>query len=269
MRRRPWPLIILAVLHLIAPIGNIIFNAYLLDRSIPSYFVYALSPEYLVTNWVIIVAPIVAGFSIYSCKRWSFFVYLVSITALFVFSYEGYHSKSHLIGLLPVILVYFTNILVVSYFLIPTVRNIYFDRRMRWWEIQARYKSDFKCNWSSHSSTQSHNGIVSNISINGLFLKSDELPKDKDILSIKVHFGAQVMGFKGEAIIHNRVDALGFGLKFNHDKESKKQAQTIVDFLESKGHRITQLDARPEDSFSFWLRTLLTTGKGFFPKKEK
>jgi len=269
MRRRPWPLVVLAVLHFLAPIGNIIFNALLLNRSIASYFVYAMSPEYIVTNWVIIVAPVVAGFSIYSCKRWSFYIYLISITALFVVSYEGYQSKAHMMSLLPIVVVYLINILVVSYFLIPTVRNIYFDRRMRWWEIQARYKSDFKSTWMSPSTKDSHSGVVSNISINGLFLKSEELPKDKEMVSVKIKFGQEQFDFSGEAIIHNRVDALGFGVKFQHSKESKKNAQSIVDFLESKGHRITQLDARPEDSFSFWLRTLLTTGKGLLPKKDK
>ncbi len=270
MRRRPWSLILLAILHFLAPIGNIIFNALIVNRNVFEYLVYALSPEYLIRNWVIVVAPIVAGYSIYACKKWSFYVYLFSITALFVFSYTGYLSKAESISLFPIIAVYVVNIIVVSYFLIPAVRNIYFDRRMRWWEIQPRYKCNFNCTWSQVGRGTPVEGEVGNISENGLFVKSNEMPSDNS--EIQIHLpvtspGAQ-QGFRGEAIIHNRSDAVGFGVKFVHTKESKVLAKEIVQDLEQKGMRISTLDGRPEDSFSYWLRTLLTTGKGLVPRKE-
>ncbi len=270
MRRRPWSLILLAILHFLAPIGNIIFNALIVNRNVFDYLVYALSPEYLIRNWVIVVAPIIAGYSIYACKKWSFYVYLFSITALFVFSYTGYLSKAESISLFPIIAVYVVNIIVVSYFLIPAVRNIYFDRRMRWWEIQPRYKCNFKCTWSQVGRDTPVEGEVGNISENGLFVKSNEMPSDNS--EIQIHLpttSTQAQeGFRGEAIIHNRSDAVGFGVKFVHTKESKALAKEIVQDLEKKGMRISTLDGRPEDSFSYWLRTLLTTGKGLVPKKE-
>lgn len=268
MRRRPWILIVLAVLHFLAPIGNIIFNAKLLGRDVLSYFVYALSPEYFLTNWVILVAPVMAGVSIYACKRWSFFVYLIAITTLFIFSFQAYEAKSQTIGWVPIVVVYLINIFIVSYFLLPAVRNIYFDRRMRWWEIQPRYRCDFKGGWKS-AETQSESGQTVNISINGLFMKDIELPKDKQPIQVHFFYEGQKISMDGEAIIHRRVDALGFGVQFVQTAETKKQMQKIVRDLEQKGHRLTQLDARPEDSFSFWLRTLLTTGRGLIPKKEK
>lgn len=269
MRRRPWALIMLAVLHFIAPVGNVILNALITGRDVVSYLIYSMSPEYLESNWVIIVAPLLAGGAIYACKRWSFFVYILAITSLFVFSYSGYLSKAGMISFFPVLMVYIVNISVVSYFLLPAVRNIYFDRRMRWWEIQPRYKCDLRCQWSLFNGGTSHEGRVGNISRNGLFLKSDIMPEDQT----QVHISLPVEKDKqieviGESIIHNRVDAVGFGIKFVHSKDSKKVINELIVDLEAKGMRISTLDGRPEDSFSYWIRTLLTTGKGLIPDKE-
>ena len=94
MRRRPWALVILAGLHFLAPIGNIILNAVIQKTNVMEYFVFAMSPGYLMRNWVIIVAPVVAGIAIYACQRWSFFVYFLAISGLFYFSYTGYLAKA-------------------------------------------------------------------------------------------------------------------------------------------------------------------------------
>lgn len=269
MRRRPWALVILAILHFIAPVGNVVLNAVIQKKNIMEYLVFAMSPEYLSRNWMIVVAPIVAGIAIYSCKKWSFYVYIIAISALFFFSYTGYLSKNGSIGLLPVILVYLVNILVVTYFLIPAVRSIYFDRRMRWWEIQARYKTNFKCKWRDLDGESLQPGTVANFSENGLFLKSDIHPEDNRKIHIEIPFNNDLkFTFEGEAIIHNRADAIGFGVKFEHNKESRKNAKALVIDLEEKGLRITASDIRPEDSFSYWVRTLVTTGKGLVPNKE-
>ena len=270
MRRRPWSLVILAILHFLAPIGNLILNALIVQESVLKYFVRAMSPEYLGQNWVIVVAPVVAGVSIYSCKKWSYYVYLFAITLLFIFSYTGYLSKSEAIGFFPILLVYIVNISVVSFFLLPAVRSIYFDRRMRWWEIQPRYKCNFQCEFTNLKGGESKLGQVGNISANGLFLRADEMPEDQDEIVVELPFDEGInLRFKGRVIVHNRVDAVGFGVQFIHTKESRAAAKELIDDLEIKGMRISTLDGRPEDSFTYWLRTLLTTGKGIIPSKKE
>lgn len=270
MRQRPWALVILAILHFLAPIGNIVFNAVISNQNVAGYFVHAMSPGYIMRNWVILFAPLVAGFAIYVCKKWSFYVYLVAITGLFIVSYTGYQSKAESLSLIPILLVYLVNITVVGYFLIPAVRSIYFDRRLRWWEIQPRYKCNFKCQYRIKGSQDVFEGVVGNISENGLFLKADEHPTDGTSLQIILPFNHGVMlEFDGDAIIHGRVDAVGFGVKFTHTAASKKNAKDLIADLESKGMRISTVGGRPEDSFSYWIRTLISTGKGLVPSKEK
>ncbi len=266
MRRRPWILIVLAVFHILAPLGNIAFNAVISGRHIMNYFTMAMSPAYLSKNWVMIVAPIVAGLAIYACKKWSFYVYLASITALFAFSYLGFLSKGGTISLGALLLVYFINIAVVVYFLIPAVRNIYFDRRMRWWEAKPRYQCDFQAQWRFEEDNVFHPGEIGNISVNGLFLKSDIMPRDEDMVLIKVPMdtGGEAE-FRGQVVFHGSAKKIGFGVQFAHDTESKNRATEITSSLDRQGRQIRNMEIRPEDSLSYWVRTLVTTGKGFIP----
>lgn len=267
MRRRPWALVLLAFLHIIAPIGNIVFNALITNKDVFQYLVFAMSPQYLEMNWPIIVGPIAAGVAIYACKKWSFYVYIAIISYMFVFSYSGYQSKAESLSLLPVLLVYLINISVVAYFLIPAVRNVYFDRRMRWWEVQARYKCNIPAQWWNEGDSAKYSGVIGNLSENGLFLKSDETPGDQ--VNVVVSVDGKDVEVKGKTIIHKSIEALGFGVQFEHSKESKKMIRSIVENLEQHGERSNPIVIRPEDSFSFWVRTLVTTGKGLLPKNDK
>ena len=270
MRRRPWALVILAIFHFFAPIGNIVFNAIISKRDLGEYFIMAMSPQYIEKNWIMLLMPLIAGAAIYACKKWSFYVYMVAITVLFGFSYIGYMSKVDELSIVWAIFAYLINISIVIYFLIPAVRNVYFDRRMRWWEIQPRYECDYKAEWKFEDDFIMHPGEIGNISVNGLFLKSPIMPKEQDIIQITIPFDNQKTGqFKGKVIFHGDAKTFGFGVQFEHTKESKQVAQDVAAFLEKQGKQSNRIQLRPEDSLSFWVRTLVTTGRGLVPKTKK
>ena len=267
MKQRPWALIVLSALHLAAPIGNIALNALISNHNVFSYFMLAFKPEYLLRNWFIFICPIVAGLAIYACKKWSFFVYLLAITILFVFSYTGYLSKAESISIVPVLLVYLINISVVSYFLLPAVREVYFNPRLRWWESLRRYRCDFNCVWNKEGEEKSFDGKIGNFSMNGLFLKSSNFPEDGIGIQVQLDKGDRKPVFTGQVVHHGQQNAVGFGVKFCHNKESQEEAKNIVDELEKQGFKISRLTY--EDSFVFWIKNLLTTGRGIIPRKDK
>ena len=269
MHQRPWPLILLAGLHFLAPIGNVIFNAIIKNENVLKYLIHAISPTYIMDNWVLIFCPLLAGYAIYACKKWSFYVYLVAIGSVFLFSIGSYLGNSNPVSILALVFVFIINVLVVSYVLLPAVRNIYFDRRMRWWEIQPRFKCHYQCDFVVLSDNSQFSGVIGNISENGLFIRADELPEDQSEISIEWTFkDGMPLRFKGKVIIHDRVDAVGFGVQFIHSSESQAAAKELVKDLETKGMRISPFEGRPEDRFTFWLRNFLTTGKGLFPKSK-
>lgn len=269
MRRRPWSLVLLAFFHFLAPLGNIIFNAVVAEKDVSEYFHMAMSTAYLGKNWPMLIMPIIAGAAIYACKRWSFYVYLVSITLLFAFSTFGYVSKDGSISIYAALFAYLVNISIVVYILIPAVRNIYFDRRMRWWEARPRYECDYKAQWHFEDDSVVHPGEIGNISINGLFLKSPIMPKEQDLVDIKIPFdNGKMVDIVGKVIFHRDAKRFGFGVQFQLNKESKAQVNELIAQLEAQGKRSTHLQPRPEDSLTYWVRTLLTTGKGLIPKNK-
>ena len=266
MNSRPKILIVLAFLHIIAPLGNTAFNAWVTHRPIGNYFLNLLKSSYLQVNWPIIVSPIVAGLAIYACKKWSFFVYLAAITVLFYFSYQGYLSKSGAVGLAPLLSIYVVNILVVGYFLIPAVREVYFDPRLRWWESDARYRCELECEFSSQGET--HQGVVTNISRSGLFLKTDSLPSDNDIVDLSFQFDKTQQNYRGHVVYHDRQARMGIGIKFDHTKESAKAIKQTTRLLEKLGQKINR-GMGMEESFFLWLRNLVQSGRGLIPTKHE
>lgn len=271
MRRRPWPLVVLAFLHLLAPMGNLIVNAWIAKQEVLAYMVKALSPDYLALNWPILIVPLVAGFAIYACKPWSFMVYLGAMLSLLVLSYEGLMSKSQGVSLWLVGLVFILNIVAVAYVLLPAVRSIYFDRRLRWWEIQPRYRCFYRCQWSpAEKPTSQFKGVIGNISQNGLFMQANESLPESSVIEIQFTPGRdKPLTLRGRLVNHARADAIGFGVQFIHTPESEKLMKTLIRDLEDQGMRLTSQMDRPEDSLSYWLRTLLRTGRGLLPRRDK
>jgi hypothetical protein len=268
MKRRPWALVVLAVLHFSAPVGNFLLSAWVSGISPALYMQKVMTPAYLSKNWVMWVTPPIAGLAIYACKRWSLYVYFIAITILFAFSYFGYQSRAASMSWLLLLLIYIINVGLVVYFLVPAVRNIYFDRRMRWWEIRPRYSCNYQVQWQFEDDTVLHPGEVGNISENGLFLKSEIFPREQDMIEIQLPVGDdQFHKFRGQVIFHKKADRIGFGVEFEHTKDTKSMAKKITDQLDAQGKRIQTLELRPEDSFTYWIRTLVTTGRGLFPKK--
>jgi len=170
---------------------------------------------------------------------------------------------------LPLFLVYGVNILVVAFVLIPEVREIYFNPRLRWWEINPRYRADFDCVFSSkNSGEEKQKGFVGNFSVGGLFLQADTFPEDDARITVELLNNGKSVVFDGKVILHRHQDAVGFGVEFIHSGDSKKAAKEICSDLAKKRCRIESRYSRPEgDSFTVWFQTLLTTGKGLIPKK--
>ena len=162
MKRRPWILVILAVLHIFAPIGNIVLNGIWSRFGLIKYISVAIQPQNLQQNWFSIAAPILAGISIYLCRKWSFYAYLALISTMFYISYQGYKMRYYPISLYSILFVYVANALLVAYFLIPAVRQVYFDPRLRWWQTRPRYRIFTPGKYKSGNKTET--GFIENFS---------------------------------------------------------------------------------------------------------
>ena len=266
MAKRPWIIVILAIAHVLSPVGNLIFNALWVDQS-PSDYVYnSFQTQNLIHLWPSIVLPLIAGIAIYLCKKSSFFIFLLCMVGLFVYSLQGYNEHVHEHVLIQLIFSYSLNIAIVSYFLLPAVRQIYMDKSLRWWETEDRFQWDHACRFEDHK--LSGNGVISNISKSGLFINSEVVPMDNTTVKIEFLFNEMQHRLNGTAVLHGP-QRKGFGVRFLHAGDSKALVTQIISSLKTEGRLVIARRLDPEGSLWDWIKNLLKSRKGLIPRVKK
>ena len=272
MKHRPWILIVLALGHILAPFVNLIFDAIWAQAPVLYYVHIFFQPHNFSRHWFHFFAPIAAGIAIYLCRRWSYLVYVAFMAALAFVSYASFLSRtdSHA-GPWPLITVYFVNFLIVTYFLLPAVRKVYFDPRLRWWETMPRYNVSIRCHFSvvGTNPLRIYEGTVANFSQTGLFLKAPDTAKDHEIIQIDFSYEDHPCQLQGQVIHHARQDSHGFGVQFLHNPGSRKMAKLLAARLQAQGFLQTERAMSQEDTFSWWIHQLFKTGKGLIPNIKK
>ncbi len=64
MKQRPWPIILLAIFHLFAPVGNFFINAHYVPVDSWTYFVAHFDPVNIGSSLIFFLVPPLAGLAI-------------------------------------------------------------------------------------------------------------------------------------------------------------------------------------------------------------
>lgn len=261
MKRKPWSLVILAILHFASPFGSLLLNALRSERSLIEqwHYWFDVLPKFFLL--IYIGVPVLAGIFIYMCRRWSYWAYLGSIAVIFLSNIYSYSTNMTLGTFLALILVVLTDILVVAYFVVPSVQKVYFDPRMRWWEAAPRY------NFNLEGIVNGGRALIKNLSEGGLFLTSGPYLEEGDKVDVYWNFEDQEVTVSGIVVYKSpREKGIGYGVKFNHTVDSTKKVKAVIEKLHDRGLIVVERLPGPEDSFWNWFKKLLTTGEGLFPK---
>lgn len=271
MKHRPWSLIVLAFAHIFAPFINLIFDALWAGRPVLNYVGLFFQPQNFARHWFHFFAPMAAGLAIYLCRKWSYLAYVTLMAALAFVSLASYMGRTDLHSPWPLISVYVINFLIVTYFLLPAVRRVYFDPRMRWWETMPRYQVELPCQFSVTSSAHAKvfSGTISNFSQTGLFLKTPDTLRDHAIIRVEFPYDDLSCQFQGQVIHHGRQSSDGFGVQFLHSPGSRRIAKALTERLHAKGLLQSERAMGQEDTFSWWVSRLFKTGKGLLPSPKK
>jgi hypothetical protein len=257
MKQRPWPIIILAVFHVIAPVGNILFNALLTKIPIGIYMKALMLSENRMTLAVFTLVPILGAVFIYLCKKWSYMAYVILMIVPVTYSIIEYTKNSTVAMGIGLGFFFIINFLVVGYFLKPAVRRLYFDSRLRWWETKPRYKADFQCQ-VEHQDKQ-HWVEIKNISEGGAFLETSSTFQEGDILKIYFKDPAGVIALNGEVVYRRESQPIGYGFKFDKVSSQEPRLRDLINKLSNEGALINSRMPGPEDTFWGWLKTTFRT----------
>ena len=264
MKRKPWPIIVISLLHVLAPFGNIVFNSYRSGRGLVQTFqfwYYAL-PKALFITYVIL--PPLAGIFIFICRRWSYWCYVVCLTFIFFSNVYGFWTNMNLLNFITLSIVMLVDILAVGYFVAPSVRQVYFDPRMRWWETAPRYNFDIPGNMSGEES------FIKNVSEGGALVESTHTYPQSHPVELSWDYKGEAFKMPGKVVYQKPVGSkFGSGVRFDHDANSQKRMKTLIKGLHKEGKMIRDRVPGPEDSFFAWLKKLIQNKEGLFPKGKR
>ncbi|RYE67040.1 MAG: PilZ domain-containing protein, partial [Oxalobacteraceae bacterium] len=163
-------------------------------------------------------------------------------------------NMTNLMMLLGILLL---DVLAVAYFVVPSVRTVYFDPKSRWWESAPRF------NFNLETTLSGQNGLMRNVSNGGLFVESwDGFQTGQEL---EVHWTYAGTDYHLPAVVVFK-NTKGYGLQFRHNPNSEKLIRKFIKNLEAAGVPVANRGGA-NDSFIDWTRNLLTKGEGLFPKR--
>jgi hypothetical protein len=254
MKQRPWPIILLSLFHVIAPIGNIVMNAFISGVDLRFFIRVLLAPENLTTLLVFTLVPLIGAVLIYICKRWSYYLYIALMMIPFGYSLHSYFSSATIMMTVALVFFYIVNMLVVGYFLLPAVRRLYFDPRLRWWETKPRYQADFQCHVDFQG--QQHWVEIKNISEGGAFLEAPSDFAEGSELKLFFKDSQGVLQLNGFIVYKRRQAPMGYGFKFDKASSRQPRLKELIQKLRNDGALIQGRVPGPEDTFVGWIRSL-------------
>ena len=264
MKRRPWSIVVLAILYFIAPILNAYLSARLMRLNFSEYLELVFAQNSPGELFVIFGLLPLAAIAIFLMKKWSYFVFLLAMALVVYFNFREWqqHPDKINFGLLIFLVVF--NIGLVSYFLIPAVKVVYFNPRVRWWESKPRYLTHI--NGEMEAQTGRTSCVILNLSEGGALVQYNfELPKDTEIdLSFSI-FGEK---FRIAARVQHS-GPQGYGLKFNHGFHSRNQFRILMKKFRQAGYPERTEMVPWYQSFKAWLVKLFKTGRGLTPDLEE
>lgn len=136
-------------------------------------------------------------------------------------------------SLTSLVIIYIFNILVVVYFMVPSVRTIYWDPKVRWWESSPRYKTSTGVRFKFKDKI--YEAIMDNFSISGVFILSDFIPAHDELVWFGFEYDGVNYEFNGQVVNHSNSRLNGFGVKIKHTFQSKMLAKKLGRSLNYKG----------------------------------
>ena len=233
-------------------------NAFRSNRTLIAtwnYWYYVLPKSLLIAY---VVLPPVAGLMIYICRRWSYWGYIFCISCIFAANVYGFWTDVNLLNLAVLLVILLLDLIAVAYFVVPSVRSVYFDPKARWWETAPRFTFDLEARMNEQS------GFIRNVSVGGLFIEAaDVFNQDQDIT---VEWSYEESRFQIPATIVYK-NPKGYGVKFRHSTNTQKQIKKFIQLLQSQGVAVMERKFAGDDNFLVWVKNLVMKGEGLFPRR--
>jgi hypothetical protein len=139
MNRRPWPIILLAILQFLSPLIYLGIASIFYDLSFADTTREILTLAPALRKFEIFVLPIILGILILITRKVGYLIVIFGSVYLMVRCILEFLASNQTDPLFPVV---FTNLIcavVLAYFMRAKTREVYFNPNVRWWETDPRF----------------------------------------------------------------------------------------------------------------------------------
>lgn len=264
MRTKPWPIILLAIMYFLGPIFNTLAGALVMKISYWHYLVSFFKYNSLFDKVAMLTLYPLAGVAIYLCKPWSYPVYLFVMITSFYLNYQDFKHFSNIFTLPIFIMTVIFNVGLVSYFLIPSVRTTYFNRRVRWWESKPRFLIHLPALLDTPEGQKECELL--DVSEGGAFIRLQDPLSPENLYTLHFSLFNRPLSIQARIVYRRHEGVAGYGLQFQFKEQEASQYRKLM-----KGLRLIGIDVRtpaPEwkESLAQWFVQVMKTGKGLVPE---
>jgi hypothetical protein len=179
-------------------------------------------------DWISLLGIMpMAGVAIYLMKIWSYPFFLGVMGWTFYGNYQTWKTYPQSLNIGWLTAIYAVNLVTVAYFLLPTVRQVYFNSKYRWWESKPRYRVRVRA-WMRSSQSMRQSVRIDNLSEGGAFVRTpiSFSPGEKVDLQFKVFRSTIVL--PAEIVHKNTGGRPGYGVRFLHTSETHRRLKQVT-----------------------------------------
>ncbi len=266
MTHRPWPIVVIALFHIIAPAINFIMSARLLGMTLGAYFDH--QSHYGPMTLFIWAIPFFAGISLLTFRMWSYYLFLGFMVLATVFTFYQRILYPHRIDIFLFLFMELVNFVVILYFLSPAVKRIYINKRIRWWQHSPRFLIEYPADVHIKFAQENLPPLmikskILNISSTGAYIESTEKLDSNDNVTLRFQAYGKQYEIKSQ-IVHAQKN--GYGLLFSNSVTTQFEMKKLIKELKKNKIPLRGSEMTTLESFRFWFHDLLRTGQGIFPK---
>lgn len=254
MQRRPWPLVILALLQIFGPLGSIALSAYL---SKAGFFDMAAAiwkysrPIDLMEFYAL---PVAQGVLIFLAKRFGYFIVIALAFFSIYLNILEWRVAKDLISLPILFAVTGVNLALIFYLLLPNVRAVFMNPRLRWWENAPRYVVSIIGQVSKTDGHANRCSIV-DLSIGGAGIQTESAVfTNGDTAILTWELQDRTILLRGTVVYGRSTDSQHrYGIEWQRSiEEDERQLSRYIAILEANNTPVNRPPPSWSDDFKAW-----------------
>ena len=231
MKKRPLSIVIITIVYFLEPVGNLMQAAFI--NNLPFLGEYGILSRLIWSDWVILGLFPVVAVGVYRVERWGWYLFISFSVLLISYNIIVYHFLNPNYSFETIILFIIIITGISTFFFRKHVYAPYFNPRLRWWEIAARYRVTLNTTLLTSNGAKEFHTL--DISETGCFVDDKaELAEDSFVWliincrGIEINCSGKIVRKAGPKEKH-----AGYGIMFQDmPKEMKKKIKHLIRSLE-------------------------------------